>query len=169
MSAPKTTMTRLGLDGDRLTRHSNGAPWAAPVEANQRPGSPSPAKSPGLSTLHSLEKSLHFTSSGTQNPVSNFSRELAQRHHPGTDRRAPRPPRRRPLSTNGIPHRRAVTASLSRQIPPLRGVTNDVTTEVPARTPLPTGGRGKRVARRMTRIYADTKDWEVERVEGGSR
>ncbi|OBS64971.1 hypothetical protein A6R68_06489 [Neotoma lepida] len=53
---------------------------------------------------------------------------------------------------------------------PRGGVTYDVTTEAAARThpAVPSGAEKERVARRMTRIYADSKARETASVEEGA-
>ncbi|KAL1772388.1 hypothetical protein HispidOSU_017583 [Sigmodon hispidus] len=106
----------MRLDDYRLTQHPNGALWAASVEKSQCPSSPNRAKSPGLSTtLHSLEENLHLLND-TKSTFEFLPRIFVMSSN--RDGTAEAPAARRSQTTNGIPHRSAVTAFLSKSPAP---------------------------------------------------
>lgn len=169
MSAPKTTMTGLGLDGDpphpAFARLPVGRSRGG--ESRSRLSQPRQVARPLHPTFRRRESSLLLRD--TESTFEFLPRTRATSSARDGLLRAPPPGpaavRKAPMEF--LTGERSPPRSPAKPRPP-RGVTHDVTTEVPARTPLPTGSRGKRVARRMTRIYADPKDREAESVEGGS-
>lgn len=96
----KTSTTRTGLNGGRLTQHPNGAPWAASVEVTRCPCSPNRAKPPGLATLHPpREESLHLLTD-TESTFEFLPRTGATSST--RDGAAEAPPRRRPAAAAAV-------------------------------------------------------------------